>query len=331
VITTRVLTGFEDPSFSREEWDQLLAQGCSDVIALTWSWQKSWWDCYGKGKLLLILALRDGRPEALAPLFADKGMVFNLYIKETLDFIGDTRDPEVIMEILKTAREQVESFHGFRFYFIPETSSTFSALKQAAGQLGYRFYDEGTIPSPYLEVAAKPEEASKISRKKSLRSHENYFLREGQLEVLHLDTYREVNLYFEDFIEQHVRRRSVLPDPSPLADAQHRAFYTALMKASCERGWFLFTRVGWNGKAIAYAYSFVYKGRYLFLITSFNLDLVDHSPGEVLLKNLLAHAIQRRMEVFDFGIGDEAYKYRFSTAARSLHTLGLYPEKSQAI
>ena len=328
MITTRVLTGFEDPSFSQDDWDQLLARGCSDVIALTWAWQKAWWDCYGKGKLLLILAMRDGHSVALAPLFSDKGMVFNLYIKETLDFIGDTSDPEVMVALLQTARREVESFHGFRFYFIPEDSPTFSALNQAAGQIGYRFYDEGTIPSPFLEVEAKPEEASRISRKKSLRSHENYFLRNGELEVLHLNSVGDVSLYFDDFVEQHVRRRSVLPDPSPLADSRHREFYTALMKASCEPGWFLFTRVAWKGNAIAYAYSFVYKGRYLFLITSFNLDLVDHSPGEVLLKNLLAHAIRSRLVIFDFGIGDEAYKYRFSTAVRQLHTVGLYPEKS---
>lgn len=327
MITVRILTGFEDPGFTPDDWNRLLAQGGTNVVSLTWEWQKTWWDHYGKGKLLLTLATEAGRPIALAPLFADGGMIYNLFIKETLDIIGEIHHPQVLEAMLRAARQEVSPFYGFRFYFIPESSPTAGLLEMAAANLGYRFLREGSIPSPYLEIAGKPEEASKISRKKSLRSHENYFLREGRLEVQHLDTFDQVEPYFQDFVEQHIHRRSVLPDPSPFTEATHRDFYTALMKINCGRGWFRFTRIAWNGLAIAYAYSFAYHGRYLFLITSFNLDLVKHSPGEVLLKNLLSQSIQDGTSIFDFGIGDEAYKYRFSTAVACLHTLGLYPEK----
>ena len=43
-ITTRVLNGFDDPSFTQSDWERLLASGPSDVVFLTWHWQSAWWE-----------------------------------------------------------------------------------------------------------------------------------------------------------------------------------------------------------------------------------------------------------------------------------------------
>src|SRR6266446_4233138 len=77
-VRTRVLTGFEDPHCSPHLWEQLLRQGHTDVVFLTWHWLRAWWEAMDDGDLLLIAAEQGGEVVALAPLYAIEGMVFFL-------------------------------------------------------------------------------------------------------------------------------------------------------------------------------------------------------------------------------------------------------------
>ena len=119
-INLRILHGFDDPAFSKNDWDKLLQSGDTDAVNLTWEWQRSWWRSFGRGKLLLLLAEKDGKPVALAPLFSDEGMIYNLFPEDVLDFVGDISDPEVLDALLRAAMAAVDNFLGFRFYFIPD-------------------------------------------------------------------------------------------------------------------------------------------------------------------------------------------------------------------
>jgi CelD/BcsL family acetyltransferase involved in cellulose biosynthesis len=50
-----------------------------------------------------------------------------------------------------------------------------------------------------------------------------------------------------------------------------------------------------------------------------------------LLRHLVLAAIEENAHTFDFGFGDEAYKYRYATDVVRLQTWGLYPSVSTAI
>ncbi len=327
-ITTRILDGFEDSSFNKEQWNQLLESGDTDTVNLTWDWQRSWWQSFGKGKLLLIAAERNGSVIAVAPFFTDQGMIYNLFPEDALDFIGDISDSSVLDAMLETARSVVDNFAGFRFYFIPHTSRTGKLLREAAIRLNLNCYDEGSLPSPWLDLKTSPDVALNITRKKSLRRHENYFLREGDLEVLHFTEAEKILPHLENFFDQHISRRNATNASSLFLDSKQRDYYTRLTKEISSTGWLRFTCINWNVRPIAFHYGLSYKGRYLYGIPSFDIELAEHSPGEVLLRQLLLAAISEGASTFDFGMGDELYKYRFSTDVTQLHTWGLYPLKA---
>ena len=327
VITTRVLEGFEDSSFAKDGWQKLLESGDTDSVNLTWEWQRSWWKSFGKGRLLLVLAEVDNAPVALAPFFTDEGMIYNLFPEDILDFVGDISDPAVLDSLLNAARSSVENFVGFRLYFIPNTSRTSSFLQQAAVRLNLSCYDEESFPSPFLDIEADPDKAWDMTRKKSLRRHENYFKREGELEVFHLTKGEDILPNLQDFFAQHIRRRNATEAPSIFLNTHQQQYYLRLTKEISQTGWLRFTRINWKGKAIAFHYGLCYQSRYLFGIPSFEIELAEHSPGEVLLRQLLLAAISEGAKTFDFGLGDESYKYRFSNNVTHLHTWGLYPVK----
>src|SRR5438105_4260237 len=97
-VSTRILVGFDDPTFGPERWERLLENSGSDNIYLTYPYQRTWWESEHDGELLLIVARRDGQDIALAPFFVRHGMALFLgtgFESGYLDFVGDVSAPGV--------------------------------------------------------------------------------------------------------------------------------------------------------------------------------------------------------------------------------------------
>ena len=324
IVKTSVLDGFDDPRCSREVWNELASKGSSDVVFLTPEWQRTWWETFAPGKLMLLAAEREGRTVAIAPFFETGRMVFFVGSggSDYLDLVGDV-DSEVLEGFLETARANVPEFVGFRFHHVRRSSGTPALLERAAENLGLTIFNEGTLPSPALRMGDDGEAAREATRKKSLVRHERYFEREGTLEVRHMSQAEEILPHLDEFFDQHVERWAVTDHPSLFNDPNQRMFYERLVRTGAP--WLRFTRIDWNGSPIAFHFGSSYRGRYFWYKPTFALELSKRSPGEVLLRNLLFAAIAEGCEVFDLGLGDEGFKERFASEVEHVDTWGLYP------
>ena len=153
-LTTSVIRSFDDPALNSGRWNRLLCRGETDVVFLTWTWQRVWWEVFGRGQLLLVVVERDENLIAIAPLFCDCGMVFFVGSggSDYLDFIGDTSDDSVLEAILRTARSEANGFLGFRFYHVPDHSQTINRLPRVAAALGLEPFDEGSLAAPMIAM-----------------------------------------------------------------------------------------------------------------------------------------------------------------------------------
>lgn len=330
VYRTRILNGLDDPSFPAALWNRLVARGETNAINMTWQMHAAWWEANGRGTLLPVIAERQGVPIALAPMFADGGMVFNICLLDHLDFIGDTRDPAVLEALLFAAREAVQGFLGFRFYFIPEDSPTSERLHAIAPRLGLQCVEEDALQCPVMDIAGRTQAALRATRKQSLLRHERALTREGAIQVHHYRAPDDILPQLPAFFDQHVARRTVTDHPSAFEQPSERRFYQRMTELAGAAGWLRFTRLDWQDRAVAFHYGFSYGGRFLFGVPSFDIDLARYGVGEVLLRHVLLQAISEGAAAFDFGIGDEAYKHRFATRAPRLVTWGLYPRNAAA-
>lgn len=270
------------------------------------------------------------RPEQkllIAPLFADGGMAFWVGSggSDYLDFVGEN-DAELLEGILSAAAEAIPDFVGFRFYHLPDSSGTGPSLQQAAGRLGMKCFIEQEFPAPEMEFSA-PGVAAEAVGKKSLVRHENFFRRSGNLEIHHLADAARVLPQLEAFFDQHAARWESTPYPSLFLDPIQRDFYRKLTVSLSEAGWLRFTRVDWEGQPVAFHFGFSYQGSFFWYKPSFDKRHAKHSPGEVLLRQLILSAAAEGARVFDFGLGDEAFKSRFATRIKQVKTWGIYPEK----
>jgi len=102
--------------------------------------------------------------------------------------------------------------------------------------------------------------------------------------------------------------------------------YQNLSKIASKTDWIRFTRILWQDHPISFHFGFNYKGSYMWYKPTFDIDLARHSPGEVLLRQLLLQAQKENAHTFDFGLGDEPFKRRFATCTHMVKTWGLYPK-----
>src|SRR4051812_22780233 len=108
-ISYRVIESFEDNSITPEKWNELLSHGSTDVIFMTWQWQRAWWQAFGRGKLLIVIAEKNEETIAIAPLFSEYGMIYFVGSggSDYLDFIGGISD-EILEGLFLKAIEEIE-------------------------------------------------------------------------------------------------------------------------------------------------------------------------------------------------------------------------------
>ena len=321
-----LLSGFDDPLIPSELWNNLLRIGSSDVIFMTWQWQKTWWEVFGRGQLLLVLVEDDGKPIAIAPLFADSGMIYFVGSgsSDYLDFIGNLGDAITVDCILHFTKRLVPDFKGFCFYHVLEKSETVNILSEINLSNKWQFHDEGCMPAPLLSIKAFPEQAQRATRKKSLLRHENWFKKNGELRIEHLSSKGEVLPHLDTFFNQHINRWSATSFPSLFLDKKQQLFYQSLVNIVSDCGWLRFTIVWWRDTPVSYHFGFNYKGSFIWYKPTFDISLSQFSPGEVLIRQLLLKAIEEDAEIFDFGLGDEDFKKRFATNVRTVKNCGMY-------
>jgi len=322
-IKIQVINNFDDPLLDQPIWEQLIDHNDIKSVFLTKAWLSTWWDIFGRGRLLLIVAFIDETPVALAPLFADSGMIYFVGsgASDYLDLIGNPSNSHVLQAMLEAARNATADFVGFRFYHIPGRSSTRKRLKSVSSSINLNFFDEGGMVAPVLDLKQNYEQ---ILSKKSLKRHHNYFTREGNIEVKHLTKTEDILPLLDVFFQQHISRWEITPYPSLFLDTSQCEFYKHLVRAGSKAGWLRFTSVYWNEQPIAFHFGFSYRGVYLWYKPSFEIKLAKRSPGEVLLKQLFIAANQENDDVFDFGLGDEAFKNRFANRIEKVVTVGMY-------
>jgi CelD/BcsL family acetyltransferase involved in cellulose biosynthesis len=331
-VTVRVCTTFDDSAIHPTVWSKLLAEGDSDLSSLTWFSQRQWWiDNERPDGLRLLLAERDGTPKLIAPMFVENGMAMNLCPINGLDLIGDSSDPEVLDAILRTACREVFGFVGLRLYYVPHTSRTGELLKRGAERRGLGCFLEDEQPSPIIDLRGKAEFALACTRKGTILRRENQLRREGALKVQHFRDADDVLPQLDAFFEQHLSRWSGTLTPSRFQEKAQRNSFRLRTAELARQGWLRFSRLDWNGRPIAFHRGTCYKGHYKYGRTAFAPDLAHRSPGTVLLRHLLLAAIEENAHTFDFGVGDEAYKFRYATDVVRLQTWGLYPRTSTAI
>jgi len=335
-LDVRILDRFDDPAISSAAWNDLAARSDTNTVFQTHEWMTSWWDIFGgEHELLLIAVFLEARLVGLAPLMwelPDGATPTLAFIGEGnadyCDFLlAEPRLPvlELIVATLASRRDQ---WRELRLNNLPETSLTARQLHRLCAENGLLPLSCGRIECPAMVFGEPVAAAESIQHRHSLKRPWRYFHSRGQVEFAELTQPEAAGPQLELFFEQHVQRWRKSSTPSLFANPRNRDFYRKLLARMESTGWLAFSRLTFNGEPLAFHFGFVYGQRYYWYKPSYDIQHRRHSPGTLMLRQLLLQAIERQCRELDFTIGNETFKHRYSNVTRHNVCLMVFPRRN---
>lgn len=107
----------------------------------------------------------------------------------------------------------------------------------------------------------------------------------------------------------------------PFENPAHRAFFHELL----ERGMLCVSTLAVGDRVLAVHIGALRNGRFYSWIPGYDAGLGAYAPGRLLFEDLLQASFERGDRQFDFLIGDEPYKWEYSTHTRLIAPLGHIP------
>jgi len=311
-------------NITEADWDALLLQSSSNTIFQTYGWHKAWLEAF-KGQIetvYIISVFADDRLKGIAPLMIvrKRGRIVLKFMgadrSDYLDFIYPKEEEAVLSVIIDFLATNQDQWDEVVLENIPDYSLTHQYLEKFCQLRKLRCLNFSCIPCPTLLLHHDQEELKKILNKKSLIRHQKYFLKKEGYKVLHLDDQEEILQFLDQFFQQHIERRAVTEISSLFLDDKNRVFYKKLVQYLSAKKQGVLTVVISEGCPIAFHFGFIYNKKIIWYKPAFDIDLFKKYPGEVLLKELMEYAVIKNLEEFDFALGMESFKERFSNEVR---------------
>jgi CelD/BcsL family acetyltransferase involved in cellulose biosynthesis len=317
VRTARTLeaTGLDERS-----WNDLASRGTYTVFQ-THQWHHSWLSAYGKQyEPRFIVVERAGVVAGVAPLMIEQSSQGRV-----ARFIGDGRsdycdvlggsDGDIVSTMLGALNER-RDWDVLDLRNIPGDSTTIEYIRASCRISGHHVIVRDQFVCPSLMIRGQERVAHEIANKASLRRRHNRLERMGQLSYRDLTAAADILPLLDQFFEQHEARWQQTDTPSLFREAANRTFYRELTKRLDGTNWLTFSLVELDGSPIAIHYGFDFNDSLIWYKPSFAPALSARSPGLVLVRHLIGRAVALNRREFDFTVGREAFKLRFSNFAR---------------
>lgn len=330
VLRCEVITDFSRLEALSSHWERLWRSDPHAEICQTFDWARAWWRCYCDKVQLCSFAVFDGdQVVGIVPLVKDS---------DKLVFLGGTHADygDILCETGRTS-EVFESVLQ-KLLTLPGWSECVLHNLKAGGQI------ERLLPAlqPKLRrhlqiVPSDPchtiflddnrDVLEALLRKDHTKRRINKLRKAGTLTFRHIVSKAEAQAQLKEFAHQQTRRRALAGKEGPKPELY--VFLRNLIDELDLNHEFRFGVLQLNGRSLAWHISFHLNGKLLFYQQTFDVDMWDYSPGEVLMHELLKYVNENVSREFDFTRGNEPFKDRFTTHLQE--SFSLYVEPSGAM
>jgi len=326
----------------REVWNTLLTECRISNIFLTFEWLHTWWQHFGRGKRLFLLAAEhDHRLVGLAPLVISRRPWGPRVLEPMGAGVADYHD---LIALPGLAEEAIAAFwaelssHSRRWdlLHLPQicgSAATAGALGQAIGDDGYHLHQSAGDVCPVLDLPATWEEyLSSLSRKTRMNVRRYARLLEKEFDTSYTVVAKpeEVGPALNALFSLHGKRWRRQGLPGVLVSKRRRRFHRELALALLERGWLRLHCLHLGDRPSAALLTYCHGNRHFYYIGGFDPDLDRYSVGTVLLSQCIRSAIEEEAHQFDFLRGAERYKYRMGARDVSYLTLRVTQPKARS-
>lgn len=333
------ISQFEDINdpILREHWNLLVDSAYRPLFFQRYEWIKSYWENFSKaGERLVILAVYEG-PDMVGifPLKHKKNIfsrcrLFELVGSDIHDYsdfiIKKGYEEKAIKEALNYLSEKFRVFQlRARNLFEDSVSSKYLSSAISTKSINGRRYFEDAVP-----FIALPKTVDELRRrmKKSLKHNIsrrlNRLKRKGVVEFKKCLNLDDALGLIGCFFRQHIKRWESDNGYSAYKFPRWQSYIEGLLKQLFDSSIASIYFLSLNNRPIAVCFAIEYNRRFVYFIATHDIDYADCSPGQVLLYNLVLSSTERKYEIFDFGIGKEAYKLHWPCDIVNLNTFFVF-------
>lgn len=319
-------------ALSRDAWNGLAAKNPSGTIYQTWEWNSVSLQAYGNGRQPWIVSVKDkGQLIAIMPLalFEDNGQkILRFMAAERSDYcelIANCPSQDVYEAVFKYLFSLNGPWDVCLIDNVPP-SSGFGPFVKRSPRIKDVSFVSSKVESFALDLADTAF-AQKALRKRRVLDYRNHLCHSGRYEILHLTHREEIKPHLDDFFSQHIKRWEKTSWPSLFLQQENQVFYRLLVDGLPE-GQIVLSVLKWNDAVLAYHFGLQFNDTLIWYKPSFDPGYSTKSPGQVLLYEVLQFAQTTKKKVFDFGVGKEDYKFRYSNRRSVNETFRIYRHRS---
>jgi hypothetical protein len=340
-FSCEVLSSFSDWKLSREVWDTAVL-ALDGNIYFSYDSSRTWWDFYGKGKILRLFVCHAGdKLVAIIPTYIDSIGIGPLRLRISR-LIGSNIPPKaflppideawsvpvfqaIVKQLFEIDRCDLLSFGPLSGVHKPlkpiiEYCSTDEDLK-ARFEVVHGVHTIFRVPESmeaFYDGLSKQE-------KKNRRKYELRMLKkEFEVAVNVLSDPELVSQEFEGFVKQHTEQWRAEGKPGHFGSWPHALeFNRELVRRHGALGRMRFIRILANGEVIANQYTFAFGGAYVWELPSRAVDVKwsRFSLGPTAIVTMIEEALKESVSHVEGGLGHYEYKLRLGAEQHATTTL----------
>jgi len=322
-------------------WDQLVDEAGIDYPFLSHDWVRTWWECFGKGKQLHILLIKDGKkPVALIPLMYTSSRMYGLRVRQ-LEFIYNSHTPRCDFIVSRCPMD----IHRAIWRYLSEIGSTWDVVKlpqltmesQTVRLLREMAHEDDCLvgcwpstESPFLTLTGTWDDyLGALDRKhhSNLRNRLKRLGKMGKVELEVVSTGDEMASSLDAGLDIEAKAWKGRSGTAIRCHPDVLAFYQTIARRAAERGWLRLNFLTVDGRRIAFDYSLQYKNKLYLLKPGYDPEFAPLSPYNVLCYLKLRDAFERGLSEFDFlGMKDD-WKLNWTAVTRPHCWLFIFSNK----
>lgn len=315
------------------EWDACLAEGPVDQPYVRHGFVRAWLAAFGPTGPLRVLVARDeaGRAMGMAPLVEERRAGLTILAAPANDHscrvewvLG--RKPARAVEALWGYLRDRLRWDVLVLRDVPRDGPTATALTAAAERDRHLVGRWPSLCSPFLALGGAPREERLTA--KFLANLRRRMRRLGEMGVVscrrvdggeaEVETFLREFLALEDAGWKGRRGTAIARDP------RLGAFYRGVAAAGAREGWLSLRALDLDGRPAAMHFAFTCRGTYSLPKPAYDEALARCSPGQLLMREVLAECEARRLGELDFLGPDMPWKREWAPAYRPHDWIHVY-------
>lgn len=331
-----VTTIEDDAAFEamRDEWDHLLSVTENGSVFQSWEWAFSWWQTFGSGKQLSIIAVRDDQSNlvALWPLYRRPASYLGLRLRElrllgtgqevSPDYMGCLASPgraeaavPALLDWLEANRREWDLLR------LNEVRAGLGWVEQLVGDSHARRWPARVVPRARCFYVELPDSWDRYCKLLASKVRRTYRRRLRNMEMFSPRYFRwedggRLSEALNKLGELHRLRLADVGEQCGFSTPGYVRFHELLAPRLLERGWLGLHCLSVNDEIISMLYTFEYGGAVYVYQGGLDPTWSDYSVGTVLRCRVVQDAIARGMRELDFLKGEHSYKIECTNGVR---------------